>query len=184
MRKTLLIFAVLLLAACSHNDGAGMQFDTNPDVGKARDRFGNLDVFVPGAVSPDSLSRRISVDRDMFMTVYLKFYDDFELAYECDGTELLDGDTFETIFAFTQDAGLLEMQSAIDEECIGSAPWTISFKIVGGASNEFDFMQCGRSINELHEIVDDMVVYLQQVAEEEMQDCNSGSYTYEEEVEE
>jgi len=179
MRNTLLILAAaIFLAGCSHNNGSSMLYDTNPDVTKAKKDFSSLEVVLPGAISPQSVSHRITVDRDKFMTVYLKFYEDFTLAYECDDTELLDDDTFLAIYNFTQDAGLIDMQSVVVDNCPGGSPTTITYSEMGGDTNEFDFMPCGTSTNELHAIVENMISYLEQVAEEEMQDCNEQSYVY------
>ncbi len=184
MRKIILmIAAAALFAGCDHNNGAGMQYDTNPDVTKAKAEFSSLEIDWPGGVSPESTSYRITVDRDKFITIYLKFYEDFTLVHECDGTELLDNDTFLTIYNFTQDAELMDMRSTVVDYCVGGAPWTITYTEMGGKTNEFDFMPCGTSTNELHKVVEDMIDFVHQIAEEDIQDCNSGTYAYGETVE-
>jgi|GEM_PF-2938779 len=183
MRKIFMAaLALIVLAGCNHSDGFGMEFDANPDVIRDVGLFQKLEVDMGTSLSPRRVVRKVSVDSDRFINVTMRFYEDFdtEPAYECTGMELLDEQTFEVILAYVYDADLINYVEG-DLYMVGGTPAEIRCEFSDGRLNEFGFARMvSDDKTDQEQIIDEMLQYLGDLAEGEIDDCNASTYKFDE----
>ena len=176
-RAILVVLAIMALAGCNHTDGAGMEFDADPDMVQMVQLFGELTVSIPKGPVPDGIAREITVDSDKFMNVSLKFYEDFEIVHECRDMELLQEITYEDVLAYVYEADLFTYAPGPAEICVGANPSTFTYVLSDGRINTFEHENCGSAGDEREQLIGELQAYMIDIAEQEIEDCNESSYT-------
>lgn len=187
MRKIFLaVLALFVLAGCDHTDGFGMEFDADPDVIRDVGLFQKLDVELGTSLVPQRAVRQVTVDSDRFLTVVVRFYEDFDMepAYECNGMEVLDEQTYEVILSYVYDADIMNYaDDGVYPD--GVVPAHVACELSDGRINDFAFAKASSDeLTEQEQIISEMLAYLGDVAEQEIQDCNANSYKFDDDYDE